>query len=91
MILTGGSFRLYGPRGSTVFDNNDLGLALNMTVPMFFFLARTATNRRMKQLMWFLFAATIPAVFFTYSRGALIGLGGGADSDDVVVAPPDCC
>jgi len=75
MIITGGSFRLYGPRGSTVADNNDLGLALNMTVPIFFFLARTATNRRMKQLMMFLFIATIPCVFFTYSRGAMIGLG----------------
>jgi probable O-glycosylation ligase (exosortase A-associated) len=75
MIITGGSFRLYGPRGSTVFDNNDLGLALNMTVPMFFFLARTATKKRAKQLLWFLFAATIPCVLFTYSRGALIGLG----------------
>jgi putative inorganic carbon (HCO3(-)) transporter len=74
MIMTGGSFRLYGPDGSMLADNNDLGLALNMTLPMFFFLARTETDRRIKWLMAFLFLSTIPAVFFTYSRGALVGL-----------------
>lgn len=74
MILTGGSFRLYGPRGTMLADNNDLGLALNMTLPMFYFLARTESNRWIKRFMRFMIVATIPAIFFTYSRGALIGL-----------------
>ena len=55
-------------------DNNDFGLALNMTLPLFFFLAQTETNRWLKRLFAFLFLITIPAVFFTYSRGALLGL-----------------
>jgi putative inorganic carbon (hco3(-)) transporter len=74
MILTGGSFRLYGPPGSMVADNNDLGLVLNMTLPIFFFLAQTEENPKLRRVLWFVFIATIPAVLFTYSRGALIGL-----------------
>jgi probable O-glycosylation ligase (exosortase A-associated) len=74
MIATGGSFRLYGPPGSMVADNNDLGLVLNMTLPIFFFLARTETNDKMRKALWFVFIFTIPAILFTYSRGALIGL-----------------
>lgn len=74
MILTGGEFRLYGPAASMIADNNDFGLALNMTVPLFFFLARTESNRRLKLVLYGLFLASIPAVFFTYSRGALVGL-----------------
>ncbi len=74
MVITGGSFRLYGPKGSMIADNNDLGLALNMTLPMFFFLAKMESNTKIKWLMRILVVATIPAVFFTYSRGALAGL-----------------
>lgn len=74
MILSGGTFRLYGPPGSMIADNNDFGLALNMTLPIFFFLAATEEHRRRKQLQIFVFIATIPAILFTYSRGALLGL-----------------
>jgi len=74
LILTGGAYRLYGPERSMIADNNDFGLALNMTLPLFFFLAQTETNRWLKRLFAFLFVITIPAIFFTYSRGALVGL-----------------
>lgn len=74
MILTGGSFRLYGPPGSMLADNNDFGLALNMTMPFYFFMARTDPDSRVRKVMTFLFLVTVPAVFFTYSRGALFGL-----------------
>jgi probable O-glycosylation ligase (exosortase A-associated) len=74
MIATGGQYRLYGPDGTMVGDNNDFGLALNMTLPIFFCLAKTEMNRRLKMIMAGLFVLTIPSVFFTYSRGALIGM-----------------
>jgi probable O-glycosylation ligase (exosortase A-associated) len=74
MILTGGAYRLYGPQQSMIADNNDFGLALNMTLPLFFFLAQTESRRWVKRLFGFLFLITIPAIFFTYSRGDLIGL-----------------
>ncbi len=75
VIATGGQFRLYGPAASMIADNNDYGLALNMAVPLFFFLAQTETNPTLRRVLYTLFAASIPAVFFTYSRGALLGLG----------------
>lgn len=74
LILTGGQFRLYGPENSMIADNNDFGLALNMTVPLFFFLAQSETKRWVKWLFIFLFAISIPAVFFTYSRGSLVAV-----------------
>jgi probable O-glycosylation ligase (exosortase A-associated) len=74
MIMTAGSFRLYGPPRSMVEDNNDLALALNMTLPMLFFLAHTESDRRLKRLFWFLFVAVIFGVLCTYSRGGLVGL-----------------
>jgi putative inorganic carbon (HCO3(-)) transporter len=74
IIVTGGAFRLYGPEHSMIADNNDFALALNMTMPLFFFLAQAETNRRLKWFMGFLCLITIPAIFFTYSRGALFGL-----------------
>lgn len=75
MIATGGSFRLYGPPQSMIADNNDFGLALNMTLPLFFFLGKTESNRRLRTFMYFMALVTVPAIFFTYSRGALLGLG----------------
>jgi len=74
IIATGGAFKLYGPDRSMIADNTDFGLALNMTLPLFFFLAQTETKRWVKRFFGFLFLITIPAVFFTYSRGALVGL-----------------
>ena len=74
VIITGGQYRLYGPPNSMIADNNDYGLALNMTIPLFFFLARTEANRRLKVVLYGFFLASIPAIFFTYSRGALTGL-----------------
>lgn len=74
VIMTGGAFRVYGPDHSMVADNNDLGLALNMTLPLFFFLAQSETNKWLKLLFWTLFVECIPVIFFTWSRGALVGL-----------------
>lgn len=74
LILTNGDFRLYGPSGSMIADNNDFGLALNMTLPLYLFLAQTESKRWMRIIMAILTLLTIPAIFFTYSRGALVGL-----------------
>ena len=74
LIMTGGNDRIYGPPQSMIGDNNDFGLALNMTLPFFFFLAQTEKNRWWKRIFWAMFIVTIPAIFFTYSRGALLGL-----------------
>ena len=74
LVLGSGEDRVYGPEMSMIADNNDFGLALNMTLPLFFFLAQTEKNPWVKRIFWGLTVATIPAIFFTYSRGALVGL-----------------
>jgi probable O-glycosylation ligase (exosortase A-associated) len=74
IVETRGGMRVYGPENSMVADNNDFGLALNMTLPLFFYLAQTETKPWLKRTWAFLVVCTIPAVFFTYSRGALVGL-----------------
>jgi putative inorganic carbon (hco3(-)) transporter len=74
MILSDGASRVYGPSYSMISDNNDFGLALNMALPFFFFLAKTEEKRWLRWMMGAFFVATIPAIIFTYSRGALVGL-----------------
>jgi putative inorganic carbon (hco3(-)) transporter len=74
VIATGGAHRLYGPENSMIADNNDFGLALNMTLPLFFFLAQTESKPWMKRVFVVLFAITIPSILFTYSRGAMVGM-----------------
>jgi putative inorganic carbon (HCO3(-)) transporter len=74
IISTGAEHRLYGPENSMIADNTDFGLALNMTLPFYFFLAQAEPKRWVRRFFGFLFVITIPAIFFTYSRGALVGL-----------------
>jgi putative inorganic carbon (HCO3(-)) transporter len=74
MIASGGSSRLYGPENSMIADNNDFGLALDLALPFFFFLAKSEPKRLPKFLLGFVFLATIPAIMFTYSRGAFLGM-----------------
>lgn len=73
MMTTGGQYLLYGPDGSMIADNNDFALALNMVLPIFLLLARTEPDRRLRWLFGCLFIATIPAIYFTFSRGGMVG------------------
>jgi putative inorganic carbon (HCO3(-)) transporter len=73
-ITTSGNFRIWGPPDSFVYDNNDLGLALNMTIPLMFYLAREVQSPRLRKLLWVSFYCSILAVILSYSRGALLGL-----------------
>jgi probable O-glycosylation ligase (exosortase A-associated) len=71
---TSGQFRVYGPPDSFIEDNNAFGLALNMMLPMFYFLAREEKDRWLRFFMHASFFCAIVAVLLTYSRGALLGL-----------------
>ena len=73
-FVTGGGFRVYGPPGSFFADNNDMALALNMTIPMLFYLAKNEENKRLKMAFWFTFVSSIVSVVFTYSRGGFLAL-----------------
>jgi putative inorganic carbon (HCO3(-)) transporter len=73
-IRTSGEFRVWGPPDSFLSDNNAFGLALNMSLPLLYFLTRDVENRWLRRLLYVCFASAIISVLLTYSRGGLLGL-----------------
>jgi probable O-glycosylation ligase (exosortase A-associated) len=71
---TEGTFRVWGPPDSFLYDNNDLGLGLNMTLPMMYYLTRVVESRYLRVILWICFVSSSIVVLLTYSRGALLGL-----------------
>jgi putative inorganic carbon (hco3(-)) transporter len=74
-IRTAGGSRVWGPPDSFLSDNNAFGLALNMCLPLLFFLSREEKNRWMRIGLRITFACTVLVILLTYSRGAFLGLG----------------
>jgi probable O-glycosylation ligase (exosortase A-associated) len=73
-LQTGGQFQIWGPEGSFLYDNNDFGLAMNMTIPMFFYMAQVERSLWMRVVLRGLMVAVVICVIGTYSRGGLLGL-----------------
>lgn len=73
-LRTSGEARIWGPADSFIGDNNAFGLALNMTLPMFYYFAREEENRLFRRILRLSFVAGIVCVLLTYSRGGLLGL-----------------
>jgi putative inorganic carbon (HCO3(-)) transporter len=71
---TGGQDRVWGPPDSFLADNNGFALAVNMSLPILFYLARVEENRILRWVLNVAFACGILTVIFTYSRGGLLGL-----------------
>jgi probable O-glycosylation ligase (exosortase A-associated) len=73
-VLQGGAYRVHGPLQSFIGGNNEIGLALIMTVPLMLYCQLTAKH-------WVIRWGFIPAILLTilaivgsHSRGALVGL-----------------
>jgi probable O-glycosylation ligase (exosortase A-associated) len=73
-VLTGGIYRLQGPSGSFIADNNSFGLALLMTMPLVRYLQLTARTRWLRLGLSILLICFLLTVLGTYSRGAVVGL-----------------
>jgi len=73
-LRTAGEERVWGPTGSFIEDNNFLAVAVNMTLPFLFFLARSEKNKKLRMLFWTVFVCGIASVVLSYSRGGLLGL-----------------
>ncbi len=73
-IMTGGSYAVYGPSGTFIYGNNEIGLALIMTIPLIRYLQLSVENGFLRLgltiTMWLSFVAVIG----TQSRGALLGV-----------------
>jgi putative inorganic carbon (HCO3(-)) transporter len=74
VLRTGGGERVFGPDMSFFADNNTLGLALCMILPMLLYLSREEPRPWLKKVLRVAFLFTIISIVFTYSRGAFLGL-----------------
>ncbi len=73
-ILNGGAYRVYGPYGSFIEENNSLALATLMVIPLFVYLYSTAQNKWLKYALLFSAIASAASVLGSQSRGAYIGI-----------------
>lgn len=73
-IMTAGSYNVRGPDDSFISGEGDFGLALNMTLPLLFYLAKNETNKNLKIVLYVTFVLSIVSVIFTYRRGAFLAL-----------------
>lgn len=73
-VLSGGGSRVWGPDGSFIGGNNEMALALLMTVPLMRYLHLQETRKWIKNSLMFSMLATMLAIVGTQSRGALLGI-----------------
>jgi len=71
-ILTGGSYHVYGPAASFIGGNNEIALALNMTIPLFRYIQLQARATWLRYAMGASMALTVVAILGTQSRGGLL-------------------
>ena len=75
VVISGGSHRVYGPPNSMIADNNQLGLALVMLLPLLYYLRATTKARLVRLACLGVMILTFIAIIGTYSRGALLAVG----------------
>jgi len=73
-IVTGGNYRVFGPPGTFIGDNNALALALIMILPLFRYLQLYAPNWWLRLGFLGGLGLTFVAIIGTYSRGAMVGM-----------------
>ncbi|GAB3289923.1 putative O-glycosylation ligase, exosortase A system-associated [Parahaliea aestuarii] len=74
-ILTGGAFRVWGPTGSFIQENNSLAVAVLMIIPLMIYLYRMySENRKLKWLIIAAIGLSVVSVFGSQSRGALVSI-----------------
>lgn len=73
-ILTAGSYRVWGPDGTMIGGNNEIGLALIMTIPLIRYLQMHSKPVWFRNGCFWAMILCVVAVFGTQSRGALLGI-----------------
>lgn len=73
-LSTGGAYAVRGPSQTFIDGNNEIGLALVMTVPLLFFLSRHAPQNFLRVGVLVAAVLTTFAALGTQSRGALLGV-----------------
>jgi len=73
-LLTGGNYRVWGPPGSYIEDNNEVALALVIVIPLVRFLQLQMQDRRLKLAMTLGMLLCAAAALGSHSRGALLAI-----------------
>lgn len=73
-IMTGGNYRVWGPPTSFIEGNNELALALIMTIPLMRFLQIQANNKWIKRALAISMLLCAASAIGTHSRGALLAI-----------------
>jgi putative inorganic carbon (HCO3(-)) transporter len=73
VLASGGSYKVYGPAGSYIEENNGMALALVSTLPLIWYLRNQAKSKLMSLAMLAMTIFTSIAAVGSYSRGALLG------------------
>lgn len=73
-LAGGGSARVWGPEGTFIGGNNEIGLALIMTVPLINFLRIQIEHIWIKRALMLSMILCVMSILGTQSRGALVGL-----------------
>ena len=74
-IITGGSARIWGPEGTFIGGNNEIGLAILMTLPLARYLQLNAKAWYLRYGLLGGMALCVFGILGTQSRGALVGMG----------------
>jgi len=73
-VVTGGQSRVYGPTGSMIEENNALGVATIMIVPLVRYLHLQATNKHIRRGLFAAIPILILSAIGSQSRGALVAI-----------------
>ncbi|MHB1360711.1 MAG: putative O-glycosylation ligase, exosortase A system-associated [Rhodocyclaceae bacterium] len=73
-VLHGGNYRVWGPAGSFVQDNNHFALALIMTIPLLHFLQSQMARQLHRHFMTIVMLLCAAAALGSHSRGAFLAI-----------------
>jgi probable O-glycosylation ligase (exosortase A-associated) len=73
-LRIGGEFRVWGPEGSFIEDNNSLALSLVMIIPLMYYMFRITQRRSVKLLLLVAAGLSAAATLGSHSRGALLAI-----------------
>jgi len=73
-ILHGGSYRVWGPAGSFIEDNNEFALALIITIPLLHFLQLQVANKWVRHGLTATMLLCAASALGSHSRGGLLAI-----------------
>ncbi len=73
-LATAGNYRVWGPPGSFIEDNNEFALAVIMTIPLLRFLQLQFDQRWAKYAMTVIMTLCVASALGSHSRGALLAI-----------------